>query len=198
MGRKHLKHRLRLGRRARVRDTAIAAVLALIAIGFFLAASVGGNGSPPRLQRTGGGLLPHGWHEVRRPITGVLYPVQVLAAATYPIAPHGRPRSCGPWAAVNQMPPGGALVQIVEYAPTDGQGKKVRVPSLPPRPPRFSYADATYAPFECAGLSFKFDYRQEGHALQAQVWMHRHTVGPRTRAAALQILNRFRPGKVEK
>ena len=183
--------------RSRVRDTAIAAVVALVAIGFFLAASVGGSGSPRPPQQTGEGTLPEGWHEIRRPITGIVYPVQVLAAATYPIRLHGRPRGCGPRAAVRQMPPDGALVQIIEYAATDGQGKKLRVPELPPRPSRLSYADATYAPFECAGLSFKFDYRQEGRALQAQVWMHRDTVDPRTKAAALQILNHFRPGEGE-
>lgn len=137
--------------------------------------------------------LPGGWHEVPRPITGVLYPRQVFAAATYPLVLHRRPRSCVPAAALHQMPADGVLLQVIEYSPTDSAGNPVRVPALPPRPRRFSYADASYEPFECAGPSYKFVYSQEGHALQAQVWMHRRTVDPHLRAGALLILDRFRP-----
>jgi hypothetical protein len=90
------------------------------------------------------------------------------------------------------MPASGVLLQIIEYAPT-GPAGPVRVPRLPPRPNGFSYSDATYAQFECAGLSYKFDYRQSGYALQAQVWMHRHNVDPRWRANALRTLNHFKP-----
>ena len=136
--------------------------------------------------------LPAGWHAIRGPITGILYPKQVLAAATYPVAFPHRPGACYPKAALRQMPPDGVLLQIVEYARTDSAGKRIRVPRLPPRPHRFSFADATYAMFECAGPSYKFDYSQGRHALQAQVWMHRGSVDPRLKAGALEILNRFR------
>lgn len=133
--------------------------------------------------------LPPGWHEIERPITSVIYPRQVLAAATYRIVFARPPRDCHPRAAVNQMPPDGVLLQIIEYSPARS-GRPVR---LPRRPHRFSYEDAIYAPFECAGRSYSFTYEQAGHALQAQVWMKLGTVDPLRRAEALRILNHFEP-----
>jgi hypothetical protein len=139
------------------------------------------------------GPLPPGWHQVDRRLTGVLMPVQVFAAATYPIVLHHRPGQCGPPRSVlAEMPPGGVLLQVIEYPPRAPDGRPLRVPRLPRRPDRFTWADATWAPFECAGPSYKFEYRQEGRALQAQVWMHRDTVDPRLRPGALRILDSLR------
>jgi hypothetical protein len=178
------------------RDAAVALVLALLvalAIVLAVAGRAGGDavGATPA-GRSKAQPLPPGWHTIDRPITGVIYPRQVFAASTYPIAFRHRPRGCGPTAALNQMPAAGVLLQIFEYTATVG-GKPVRVPRLPRRPSRFGYDDATYGPFECAGLSYKFVYRQAGRALQAHVWMNRGTVDPRSRAAALRILDRFEP-----
>lgn len=133
--------------------------------------------------------LPPGWHRIQRPITSVISPRQLLAAATYPIVFAHRPESCQPRAAVNQMPADGVLLQIIEYVPPRS-GRPLR---LPRRPRRFSYEDAVYAPFECAGRSFQFAYEQGGHALQAQVWMKLATVDPHYRAEALRILDNFDP-----
>jgi hypothetical protein len=134
--------------------------------------------------------LPVGWHEVDRPLTAVLLPVQVFAAATYPIVLHHPPGRCGPPPRVlAEMPPGGALLEVIEYPPRDPHGAPIRVPRLPRRPDRFSWGDATWAEYECAGPSFKFEYRQEGRALQAQVWLRPATVEPRLRAGALRILD---------
>lgn len=169
--------RRRIGRR----NGAIA--LGLAAAIVFFAATVAGKS---------GGRLPDGWRQIQRPITGIIYPRQVLAAATYPIGFGHRPGSCWPRAALRQMPPAGVLLQIVEYSRT-AAGHHVRVPSLPARPRHFSYADATFASFECAGPSFKFTYSEAGRALQAQVWMHRPTVDPDLKAEALKILDAGAP-----
>jgi hypothetical protein len=134
--------------------------------------------------------LPAGWHEVDRRLTDVLVPTQVFAAATYPIVLHHRPGRCGPPPSVlAEIPPDGALLQVIEYPPRAPDGHPIRVPRLPRRPARFTWSDATWARFECAGPSFKFDYRQAGRALQAQVWMNPTTVDPHLRAGALQILD---------
>ena len=142
--------------------------------------------------------LPPGWHEVDRPLTGIIYPVQVYAAATFPIVLRHPPGQCGPPASVlAEMPPGGVLLQVIEDAPWAPDGRPIRVPRLPRRPARFSWSDATWGRFECAGPSFQFTYRQEGRALQAQVWMHRGTVDTRLRAGALRLLDNLsgvRPG----
>jgi hypothetical protein len=179
------------------RDAAIALVLALLAslaVVLALAGRAGGDAGAPKVAAAGTSEapLPPGWHRIDRPLTGVTYPRQVLAVATYPVALGHPPRGCTPTAALRQMPAGGVLLQIVEYSPR-AAGHPVRVPRLPRRPRRFSYADAAYGPFECAGPSFKFVYRQDGHALQAQVWMRRRTVDPRRREEALRILDRFEP-----
>lgn len=136
--------------------------------------------------------MPVGWHEVERPVTGVVFPVQVFAAATYPIVLHHRPGQCGPPARVlAEMPPGGALLQVIEYAPRAPDGHPISVPRLPRRPARFHWSDGAWASYECAGPSFKFDYRQAGRALQAQVWFRPATVEPRLRVGALRILDRL-------
>lgn len=172
------------------RGALAACVLSSAAAVLAAAGCAGGDPSGARAHGATTGL-PAGWHEIRRPITGVLYPTQVFAASTYPIVFHHRPESCVPAAALRQMPPDGVLLQVIEYRPTDGSGKRVRVPKLPPRPRRFSYRDAVYAPYECAGPSYKLDYRQGRNAMQAQIWMDRATVDSRRRAEALRILDRW-------
>ncbi len=181
--------RLKKGRRGASIVLVLAALATVVTI-----AACGESNAPSQPRSSGGSVsLSAGWREIGRPITGVLYPRQIFAAATYPIGFHHKPRSCFPRAALRQMPTDGVLLQIIEYSPTDSTGKHVRVPGLPPRPHRFSYADATYAMFECAGPSYKFDFEQRGRAFQAQVWFNRKTVGPRLRVEALQILDSFHP-----
>ena len=192
------------GSRTLRRDAVIALALALLAaLAIVLAvagraggegwiAASGGAGGRPGSVEPGAPQLPPGWHAIERPLNGVIYPRQVFAAATYPVALPRRPRGCTPTAALGGMPAAGVLLQIIEYSPR-AAGHAVRVPRLPRRPRHFTYSDAAYGPFECAGPSYKFDYRQAGHALQAQVWMRRRTVDPRSWAEALRILDRFAP-----
>jgi hypothetical protein len=173
-----------MGRRHRGRGTAFGLAVAVVV----LLINARADGRDPMPQWTA--PLPPGWHEVDRHITGVLIPVQVFAAATYPIVLHHRPGQCGPPRSVlAEMPTGGALLQVIEYPPRALDGHPLRVPRLPRRPDRFTWSDATWGPFECAGPSYKFDYRQEGRALQAQVWMNPATVAPRLRASAPKILD---------
>ena len=48
------------------------------------------------------------------------------------------------------MPPGGALLQVIEYARFAPTGRPLRVPRLPRRPVPFLGYDGTWANFECA------------------------------------------------
>jgi hypothetical protein len=180
----------------RRRDRSIAVVLALaLAVALLIAARADGEATRHGAARAQWTVapLPPGWHEVDRPLTDVLIPVQVFAAATYPIVLHHRSGRCGPPPAVlAEMPPRGILLQVVEYPAHGLDGRPLRVPRLPRRPDRFSWADATWAAYECAGPSYKFDYRQGGRALQGQVWMNRATAAPTLRAGALRILDHLR------
>lgn len=185
-------------RNARRRDWAIAIGLVVAIVVLLIIARAGGH-APGSQGRTAtkahwtAAPLPPGWHEVDRALTGVIIPVQVFAAATYPIVLHHRPGQCGPPRAVlAEMPPGGVLLQVFEYPARGRDGRPIRVPRLPRRPARFSWEDGTWAAYECAGPSYKFDYRQGGRALQAHVWMRRATVDPALRAGALRILDRLR------
>ena len=190
----------RHGRDARRRDLAIAIGLAVAIVVLLISARAGGRGPAiaarhgDRFHSWSAGPLPSGWHAVERPLTGVILPVQVFAAATYPIVLHHQPGRCGPPRAVlAEMPPGGVLLQVIEYPPRGPDGRPLRVPRLPRRPDRFSWADATWASYECAGPSYQFVYRQGGRALQAQVWLNRASVDPTLRAGALRILDKLRP-----
>lgn len=139
--------------------------------------------------------IPADWQAIHRSINGVLYPPQVLAAASFRVrVPRQPTKSCHPGGVLRQMPADGVLLQIFEYTPGDPRlVKPARVPHLPHRPQRFLYSTAAYGPFECAGLSYKFDFEEKGRAFQAQVWFNRKTVDPRFRAEALQILDGFHP-----
>jgi hypothetical protein len=184
----------RTGARSRRLERAIAIGLAVAAAVLLIAVHTDGRASGSTDRAAAGpswtAPLPPDWHEVDRPLTGVLIPVQVFAAATYPIVLHHHPGQCGPPRSVlAEMPPDGALLQVIEYPPRALDGDPLRVPRLPRHPARFTWADATWASFECAGPSYKFDYRQAGRALQAQVWMKRASVAPHLRAGALKILD---------
>jgi hypothetical protein len=183
-------------RRARRRDRSFAAFLVVAATALLVAArtDAGPPASPSRPATVASSWtadpLSPGWHQVDRPLTDVTFPVQVFAAATYPLDLHHPPGRCGPPPVIlAEMPPDGVILQVIEYPPRAPDGHPIRVPRLPRRPHRFTWSDATWASFECAGPSFKFDYRQSGHALQAQVWMDRATADPTLRAGALQILD---------
>lgn len=183
----------------RRRDLAIAIALVAAIVALLVADRADGTDGASRSRRPAAAPawtaapLPPGWHEVDRQVTDVLIPAQVFAAATFPIVIHHPPGRCGPPPAVlAEMPPGGVLLQVVEYPRRAPDGSPLEVPRLPRRPARFGWSDATWAPFECAGPSYRFAYRQGGHALQAQVWMHRATADPALRAGALEILDRLR------
>jgi streptogramin lyase len=183
-----------------VKDASIAlGLVALIIVLLLLSGCAqGGTAAPPashsysdpdsQIEAT----IPGSWRALRRPITSVSYPPQVLAAASFPVRVPRRPPNCSPSRVLDQMPPGGALVQIFEYAP-EASGRPVRVPDLPPRLARFRYADADYGPFECAGYSYRFAFEQSGRAFQAHVWLNRKETNRARRSEALAILDSFKP-----
>ncbi len=137
--------------------------------------------------------IPRPWKVIRDPVTSVLYPRQVLAVASFRTGQIRAPRTCSPAEILNRMPKRGALLTIVEYTPRATNGEKVAVPKLPVKGRKLSYRDGTYANFECAGPSYKFEFSRHGRAFQAQVWFNRRLVTPSARAAALKIIRSFCP-----
>ena len=104
---------------------ALGLVVAATALAGCGGASAGGQKQPGASSKPVGRIaeahveatIPGGWNVIHRPITGVLYPRQVLAAASFPVTfPHS-PRGCRPSNVLSQMPADGALLQLIEYTP---------------------------------------------------------------------------------
>jgi hypothetical protein len=128
--------------------------------------------------------LPTGWHLVRKPINDVTYPVQVLAAASFPLD-LGQTRP-GCRRVLDQEPPGGVLVQVIEYTRQRGLWR------FPPRKRPFRLPERAYATYECAGPSYSVAFRDHRRALQAFVILDRRRVDPRVRREAVQLLSSMR------
>jgi hypothetical protein len=130
--------------------------------------------------------IPPGWHVIDESISNVVYPVQILAAASHPLEVRDRDfvtSACAP-AAVGRMPSEGALLQVIEYVPNPRL-----VEDGPTRPPSLSYDDADFASFECAGPSHRFYFVDQGRPIQAHVWFDSDAVDPTARDLALELLD---------
>lgn len=175
---------------------ALAPLLALAAQALTACESKGGAGSTASTatgrsfrdpQHGLSGEIPAGWHLIAQPITGVIEPRQDLVAASFPTGlKHPTRTGCSPTGTLGQMPADGVLVQLIEY--TEGL-RPAEVAGFPPRPNHFRYLKGSYAPYECAGPSYKLVFQDHGRALQAHIWMHRRTVDPEARSQALRILD---------
>jgi len=138
-------------------------------------------------------IVPRTWRAISDPVTSVLYPRQVLAAASFRTGKVKAPRSCTPVEVLDRMPDRGAFLTIIEYRLRASNGQKVAVPDLPAKKRKLSYRDGTYGSFECSGPSYQFTFSQSGRAFQAQVWFNRRLVSPANRADALKIVRTFHP-----
>lgn len=102
-------------------------------------------------------MIPDEWQVIRERISAVIDPEQILAAASYPLDPSDAPRAgCVPRAALRQMPPDGALLEVIEYT------SRRTVSELPPRPHPLRYSDGAFDSFECAGPSNRFSFNDRG------------------------------------
>ena len=187
--------------------------LGLLALGGAIAALLGCGAADPALPpttATGGdhaepgteyedlrhelsAVIPDGWQAIRKRISAVTEPQQILAAASYRLDLGDAPRAgCLPRAALRQMPLDGALLQVIEYTP------RRTVSELPPRPESLRYSDGAFGPFECAGPSHQFSFNDRGRSIQAQVWFSRDRVDPATRSEALQLIDSLELGRLSR
>lgn len=126
--------------------------------------------------------LPPGWSLIHVPLTNVTEPDQILAASSTRFDP-GAPRgNCSPARAVDELPPGAALVQVIEY-------HHVPTRNFDPQPERLTYADGEHGTYECSGPSWSFDLRQHRRKLQVHVWFDRAHVSQRARSGALELID---------
>lgn len=131
--------------------------------------------------------LPAGWELIRQRTNQVAYPVQLLTATSYPVPePVRRGRGCGPGPVLADKPPGGALVQIVEWTERPVQPDRS---NFPPRPRPFRLPADAYANYECSGPSYNIPFRDGDRRFQAYVWLDPDRGDPGTRRQARALLD---------
>ncbi len=136
---------------------------------------------------------PAGWHRIAPPLTSVTFPVDRLLLTSYPAAGGG---SCGPDRAARALPPGGALVYLMEYRPRVGDAwPGLRRRDFPPRPEHFALLRRARATYECWRVpSYLIRFRDAHRPFQLHV-----ALGPRAtparKAQVLRVLDslRFEP-----
>lgn len=148
--------------------------------------SAGSSARPIALPHGVEARLPAEWRLLRRRIDAVVYPVQVLAAASYPVEP-SEPSGCGPGRVLDQRPTGGALVQVVEW--TEGPSHEPDLADFPPRPRPFRLPERNFRSYECNGPSYNISFRDRGRAFQAFVWLDPERVDPLIRRQAIDLLS---------
>ncbi len=161
-------------------------ILAALAAALVLSACAGSAGSWTTWHGRGVSVrIPPGWHATSARLTPVTWPVQFIAAASYPL-PRGYDGAdgCEPKAAVDRLPPGGAFLFGWEYAGApDGP---IRKSDFPPRPSLFRLAHL--GRYECLDHSYMLRFRAAGRYFQVHVLL-----GPRasdrTRTLALRVLD---------
>ena len=144
---------------------------------------------PVPLPRGVSADVPAGWQLLGQPITGVTYPVQVLAAASYPVTPGKPSPGCRPGRLLDQKPPGGALLQVIEWTHGDGQPN---LGDFPPRETPFALPADAYATYECAGPGYNVAFRDRRRRFQAFLMLDRERVNPRIRRQAIELLTSMR------
>jgi hypothetical protein len=157
-------------------------------IAFVFGALVISGATPPNWLtfRTDGVSLryPPGSHVTARRLTGVIWPPQLVAVASYPIRQKNPDAGCGPRRAIAEMPSGGAFVFVMEYT-----GSRPKLQDFPPRPKRFRLTG--FASYECFGPSYNIRFRQSGRYFQVQVYLGPNA-RPAVRSSVLLVLDSFK------
>lgn len=145
---------------------------------------------PVNLPRGVHALLPTGWQLLRKPISGVAEPAQVLSGASNPVNLEEPPAGgCRPSGVLDQRPPGGVLVQVIEYNEGGRGARKPNLDDFPQRQRAFRLPKGSYGSYECNGPSRSVAFRDHGRALQAFVWLHPDRVDPHLRRQAIELLS---------
>jgi hypothetical protein len=187
-------------------------VIALVALGLAVGlglAVAGRPGSPgPRIPgRTGavvetpaaGGIgvdLPPGWHRLDPPITAVVDPTERLLLTSYPARPGG---NCGPDRAERELPAGGALIYVFEYAGRPAAvGTYPARRAFPPRPAHFGLPRRALATYECWHVpSYLLRFSSAGRYFQVHVALG-PGISPESRGQVLGVLDSLRVSPVAK
>ncbi len=156
-------------------------------------AEAGGGAAAHRVTDVAAGLAvsqPGGWHLTAPPISSLSYPVERLLIASYR-APRGG--NCGPDRAARALPPGGALIYLLEYRPRVGDPwHGLRRSAFPARPKRFALRRSALGTYECqAAPSYVIHFRDADRPFQLFVALGRRATAAR-RAQVLRVLDSLR------
>lgn len=140
-----------------------------------------------RMSRLAGGIgvrVPAGWHLTAPPITDLGYPTDRLLLTSYAAHAGG---NCAPDGAVRELPAGGALAYLLEYA-----SASLRRRDFPPRPAHLRLRARDLGRYECwRRPSYLIRFRASGRPFQLHVVLGPHASGAR-RAQVLRALDSLR------
>src|SRR5699024_1415279 len=131
--------------------------------------------------------LPAGFAEAPHPLTHLVEPRELYAAASFPLP--GRVRlggGCIPAKALDIVDrEAGALVIVSEYRHLPRRAFL----QLPRRPRSLPLSPGNYELHECMGDGFEFQFREHGRALIVQVWLDPTVVKPGLRARTQRLVD---------
>jgi hypothetical protein len=144
----------------------------------------------PAVAGAVGVALPPGWHRLDPPITDVVYPTDRLLLTSYRAEPGG---DCSPDRAEGELPAGGALIYLLEYAGRPGTAGNAFAPGdFPPRPAHFTLPRSALANYECWHVpSYLVRFSSAGRDFQVHVALG-PGISPGGRRQVLGVLDSLR------
>jgi hypothetical protein len=153
--------------------------------------------SHPVAPRSGIGVdLPPGWHRLDPPITAVVDPTERLLLTSYPASRGG---NCGPDRAERELPAGGALIYVFEYAGRPAAvGTDPARRAFPPRPAHFGLLGRALATYECWHVpSYLLRFSSADRYFQVHVALG-PGISPAGRRQVLSVLDSLRVARATK
>ena len=124
--------------------------------------------------------LPRGWSRVAMPTIDTRPETLLLTVASSPVTADQQPDICHtPDHLINQLPSGGALVQVSAGAPQ----------RLPGRPPNVKLDRSSYGSYECTGRSHQLAFHQNGRGIHVTAWFDPDRVDPSVRRQAVAFVD---------
>jgi hypothetical protein len=155
-----------------------------------------GGAAAHRVHDVGAGIAvsqPAGWHLIAPKISSLSYPGERLLLTSYRAKRGG---NCGPDRAARALPPGGALVYLIEYRPSVGDPwRGLHRSAFPPRPKHFALRRSALGNYECwAAPSYLIRFRDADRPLQLHIALGSRATAAR-RAQVLRVVDslRFKP-----
>jgi len=130
---------------------------------------------------------PADWHVTHDSLTEVVWPPEILAVSSFPLAQTEPDPNCAPVTARSAMPENGVFIYLFENTGAPSL-KDASLKEFPSRSERFTLDKPVN--YECFGMSHRVAFRERDRLFQAMV-----AFGPKTgaemRETVLEVLDSF-------